>query len=798
LRARVHSVRGPTSGARQGAAQTPVGGGPRFASARSTAPRPSYSFAVPRDPLPPLPGPKVGAGRDRSLVLGPPGDPFEREAERFAGQPSARLSQIPQFPPQQKVGAAPAGEEVPAEVAGAVRHAQTGGKPLAADIRRSAEAALGSDFARVRVHADRGADALARAFSARAFTVGRDVFFRQGELQPASREGRKLLTHELAHVAQQGVRGEGTVVQRTSLRVPAGESGIERFATVDKDISEMTAFQLRWVVRNHGARLADDPDLADEVRAQWDELGLPGQPAIPPPQQNQPLAAASAPEGEDSAKRKRAQRSPSPTEPTGGQDEEDPQQLVQPSQSAASAQERPLKRLESTSSRSALARPAQTAFRGFSSTSFAGTPGLPVGLPVGLPAGPPPGSLSGLPLSSPFLSSSQFRSPFEPPSAEPAPFDLSALVGKPDQEEAPLPTPRDEQQDVEPVLRVPPPQEAPPQVAPAQQTIGGLGRALEQFVASAKAAALAAPAAVASKRKQAAINRGVNQNSPVTKLTPKLRGQGAASQELVAAVGAIQAALQTYFEAVNTEQMSLNTPLDTAQFRAVAAAVRAAEVALARGAGQRLRPAANRMEIQEETQIGGHDLASHDKAWVTGYSPLDAARNQPLTLDIARTLNDRSTWDPGVGDRAFISAHVVDGGFGGPGTADNLVPAPDYYNTTPVVGETIKWAEGRALAALGQTPISYEGEVEYGRNAGTESRFEFNKMIRVPEDLLQFIPKSIRLTAKKLVPRGEGDGSSWDHWQEGEAIAGLNGQRLKILTVRPQQAAASGSEQGNT
>lgn len=55
----------------------------------------------------------------------------------------------------------------------------------------------------VRVHADSTADALARSVQARAFATGSDVYFAQGEYQPGTASGDKLLAHELTHVAQQ-------------------------------------------------------------------------------------------------------------------------------------------------------------------------------------------------------------------------------------------------------------------------------------------------------------------------------------------------------------------------------------------------------------------------------------------------------------------------------------------------------------------------------------------------------------------------------------------------------------------
>jgi hypothetical protein len=61
---------------------------------------------------------------------------------------------------------------------------------------------LGDNFSRVRVHTDDAAHEAAGRLSARAFTVGSDIFFGRGEYRPAEARGRSLLLHELTHVAQ--------------------------------------------------------------------------------------------------------------------------------------------------------------------------------------------------------------------------------------------------------------------------------------------------------------------------------------------------------------------------------------------------------------------------------------------------------------------------------------------------------------------------------------------------------------------------------------------------------------------
>jgi len=58
------------------------------------------------------------------------------------------------------------------------------------------------DFASIRLHYT-GADLACRALNARAFTVGRDIYFADGAFAPHTRAGLWLLAHEVAHVVQQ-------------------------------------------------------------------------------------------------------------------------------------------------------------------------------------------------------------------------------------------------------------------------------------------------------------------------------------------------------------------------------------------------------------------------------------------------------------------------------------------------------------------------------------------------------------------------------------------------------------------
>ncbi|MEQ9359901.1 eCIS core domain-containing protein [Coleofasciculus chthonoplastes] len=77
------------------------------------------------------------------------------------------------------------------------------GQSLSEDIREPMEQAFGADFSGVKVHTDSQSDQLNHSIQARAFTTGQDVFFKQGEYNPGSKDGQELLAHELTHVVQQ-------------------------------------------------------------------------------------------------------------------------------------------------------------------------------------------------------------------------------------------------------------------------------------------------------------------------------------------------------------------------------------------------------------------------------------------------------------------------------------------------------------------------------------------------------------------------------------------------------------------
>jgi hypothetical protein len=157
-----------------------------------------------------------GGGLQRKLALGPPGDSFEREADRVAetvtsGGSGAPFGITAARPSLRRMAATEEPGEAPAAVGEALR---SSGQPLSAGIRAFMEPRIGHDFSRVRVHTGDVASHSAAAVDALAYTVGSDVVFRDGQYAPETPEGRKLLAHELTHVVQQanGPRSPASVV----------------------------------------------------------------------------------------------------------------------------------------------------------------------------------------------------------------------------------------------------------------------------------------------------------------------------------------------------------------------------------------------------------------------------------------------------------------------------------------------------------------------------------------------------------------------------------------------------------
>ncbi|MGH3944933.1 MAG: eCIS core domain-containing protein [Pseudonocardiaceae bacterium] len=140
------------------------------------------------------------------------------------------------------------------------------GRPLNPAIRETMESRLGHDFSRVRVHANARAAEAAQAMDAHAYTIGQDIVFGDGQYTPATAAGRQLLSHELAHVVQQGRGGPAPELDRSAAHEHQAKASAKAFARTTGPVTVTGATGV-GVARQPKAA----PVLSPELQAQVDD-----------------------------------------------------------------------------------------------------------------------------------------------------------------------------------------------------------------------------------------------------------------------------------------------------------------------------------------------------------------------------------------------------------------------------------------------------------------------------------------------------------------------------------------------
>lgn len=180
------------------------------------------------------------------LEVGEPGDRFEQEADAVAEQvvsssaPNIQAKcaeceeeeslqmqpmeeeeeeELQMKPQLQLSGNEAVGNEASPWIQNKINSSRGGGSGLDSSTRSFMESRIESDFSNVKIHTSGEAVQMNRELGAKAFTVGSDIYFNEGQYRPESTEGKKLLAHELTHTVQQGAATER--VQRQDGEPPA-------------------------------------------------------------------------------------------------------------------------------------------------------------------------------------------------------------------------------------------------------------------------------------------------------------------------------------------------------------------------------------------------------------------------------------------------------------------------------------------------------------------------------------------------------------------------------------------------
>jgi hypothetical protein len=147
------------------------------------------------------------AGAQAKLSVSSPGDVYEQEADRIAdavASSGAKAPSVREDLDSSAIERVQRREHTPESTVDAPDFIQGGpGRALDPVTRAEFEHHFDRDFSDVRIHDDAEASKSAQALNAVAYTVGRDIVFRDGAYAPATPSGKKLLAHELTHVVQQ-------------------------------------------------------------------------------------------------------------------------------------------------------------------------------------------------------------------------------------------------------------------------------------------------------------------------------------------------------------------------------------------------------------------------------------------------------------------------------------------------------------------------------------------------------------------------------------------------------------------
>jgi hypothetical protein len=161
------------------------------------------------------------------------------------------------------------------KIAATIQQKRGSGMSLPDEIRKDASKKLGKDFKNVRIHTDDTADNLSRSISARAFTIGSDIFFKKSVFAPGTSRGRETIIHELTHVVQQsGSKSSGGKLKLgapdTAMEKEAARMGKKHSSTQLKATSKASASAVQTELDDDTSTLQAQPE-EEELQMQSEE-----------------------------------------------------------------------------------------------------------------------------------------------------------------------------------------------------------------------------------------------------------------------------------------------------------------------------------------------------------------------------------------------------------------------------------------------------------------------------------------------------------------------------------------------
>jgi len=166
------------------------------------------------------------------------------------------------------------------------RASRGGGQPLPEDLAARFSDSLGADLGQVRIHTGSESAAAARAVGARAYAIGQDIHFADGQYDPTSAAGQHLVAHEVAHTVQQA---GGTATRQNKLEVSAPGDAHE--VEADRAASAMVDGQPTAITTSTNGGVSRFWDEVEELFG-WGEEEVVATKTTPPAQPSYPAQPA--------------------------------------------------------------------------------------------------------------------------------------------------------------------------------------------------------------------------------------------------------------------------------------------------------------------------------------------------------------------------------------------------------------------------------------------------------------------------------------------------------------------------
>ena len=234
-----------------------------------------------------------------SLKIGRPGDKYEQEADRVADyvMRSSPVDPIQmqteeeeeelqmkcehceedelQMKPQLQLKNGTSFKASP-DISSKIKSTKGIGSALTPAQQREMSSKIGADFSGVNIHTDSDAVQMNRELGSRAFTLGNDIYFNNGEYNPSSSVGKHLLAHELTHVLQQSSVNSKIQKQddEVNTSIPLSIDEKKDLATLTRDLIPFAADAYMKACRDKEDKLKAAAARKAELATTVLELGL--------------------------------------------------------------------------------------------------------------------------------------------------------------------------------------------------------------------------------------------------------------------------------------------------------------------------------------------------------------------------------------------------------------------------------------------------------------------------------------------------------------------------------------------